>query len=780
MSSPHSLKVTAVNRAFVGFIARRPWLAIGLGLGLIVALAAGMKRLHADFTHKGFFWEDDPKVLRLDAFERRFGNDDLVLVALHSPSGIFDLESATLIQRLTREMWQVPEVVRVDSITNFNWVHSQNDDIVIEPLLPEALTPELLAQRRQVALAHESLPNYLINRDATVTVIMGQIKPGLDAPPDAPRITQALRKMVAEAKASPGWGDHVVHIGGGPPMTFAFQEITQTDVQRLVPMALGIAALFLVLLLRSLAGVLLPFVAVFGAVLGAFGFAGWTGQVQTVMSTAVPSILIAVGIADTVHILVTFLEELRRGTPRREAAHYSLTKNLLATFLTCLTTSIGFFSFASANLKPVGVLGAMAGAGALIAWVVAQLVVGGLLFVLPIKVKPLPPERFAATERKASNLVDFIARHKVGVIATTLALSAATLVVALGLDVNSDPIKYFRSDTPVRAANDFMERTMGNARSFELVISAGEDDGIKEPAFLQKVDRFQTWLEKQPRITRAVSILDVLKSTHKSLHGDDPAQYRIADDKQTIAQELLLYTMGLPQGMDVNDRITVKNDALRISVLNTVLTSREAVAAIEGAVAHGKSLGLDVEATGKYYLYQQTNEYVVQSFLTSLWSATLLIGVIMMVFLRSVRLGLISMFPNIVPLFAGGALLRLLGQPLDMGTVLVASVCLGISIDDTSHVLANFAYHRRQGVPPNQAMRLVMARTGPALLSTNGILIASFASFATATFVPNIYFGILTAFILSVALLADMFFTPALLLERPRAQAADQNERAVA
>ena len=121
----------------------------------------------------------------------------------------------------------------------------------------------------------------------------------------------------------------------------------------------------------------------------------------------------------------------------------------------------------------------------------------------------------------------------------------------------------------------------------------------------------------------------------------------------------------------------------------------------------------------------------------------------MMVFLRSFRLGLISMFPNVVPLFAGGALLRLLGQPLDMGTVLVASVCLGISIDDTSHVLANFAYHRRQGVPPNQAMRLVMARTGPALLSTNGILIASFASFATATFVPNIYFGILTAFILS-------------------------------
>jgi predicted RND superfamily exporter protein len=332
----------------------------------------------------------------------------------------------------------------------------------------------------------------------------------------------------------------------------------------------------------------------------------------------------------------------------------------------------------------------------------------------------------------------------------------------------------------VRVANEFMETTMSNARSFELVVSAGEDDGIKDPVFLAKVDAFQTWMEKQPRMTRAVSILDILKATHKSLHGDRPEAYRLGEDKQTIAQELLLYTMGLPQGMDVNDRITVKNDALRITVLNTILTSREAVASIEGILAEGKRRGLDVEATGKYYLYQQTNDYVVQSFLTSLWSATLLIGVIMMIFLRSIRLGLISMFPNIVPLFAGGALLRLLGQPLDMGTVLVASVCLGISIDDTSHVLANFAYHRRQGLPPNQAMRLVLAHTGPALLSTNGILIASFATFATATFVPNIYFGVLVAFILTMALVADMFFTPALLLRDPRREASAPPQRAVA
>ena len=141
------------NSAFVALVERRPLLALLAGLLIIAALVPGMGRLHADFTHKGFFWADDPKLLRLDAFERRFGNDDVVPLAVQSPSGIFDLETASLIQEMTARMWQVPEVIRVESISNFNWVHSQGDDIVIEPLLPAALTPEILAQRKRVALA---------------------------------------------------------------------------------------------------------------------------------------------------------------------------------------------------------------------------------------------------------------------------------------------------------------------------------------------------------------------------------------------------------------------------------------------------------------------------------------------------------------------------------------------------------------------------------------------------------------------------------------------------
>jgi predicted RND superfamily exporter protein len=227
---------------------------------------------------------------------------------------------------------------------------------------------------------------------------------------------------------------------------------------------------------------------------------------------------------------------------------------------------------------------------------------------------------------------------------------------------------------------------------------------------------------------------------------------------------MLLYTLALPPGTDVNDRITVSEDALRVTLVGNHENSSEAVALVNRAIAIGKDLGLEVWATGKYFLYQETSDYVVQSLLRSIATASLAIGLIMAVMLRSVRLGIVSMIPNLVPLFVAGALLRLLGRPLDLGTAMVASVALGICIDDTSQVLANFARIRREGVEPARALYRVMEHSLPSLLSTNGVLIASFASFVVATYIPNRLFGLLTAFVFVVALAADLLLTPALLL----------------
>jgi predicted RND superfamily exporter protein len=751
----------------VRFIARHPWRTMLLALALAATSAAGVTRARADFTHKAYFWDDDVHLQRFESFERRFGNDDAVVVAVHSPSGMFDLDSARLLQTLTERMWKVPEVIRVDSLANYNWVHARGDDIVVEPLLPEQLTPEVLQERRQIALHHEILPDYLVSRDGRTALLFARIKPGIDRPPNAPLITHTVEALAAELRRT----DHQLYVSGGPPTNAAFKEIATRDLGRLFPLALLTATIFLLLILRSLAGVLIPLSVVFLSLLSSFGFAGWAGIPLTNMSTVIPSIMIAIGIADSVHVLVTYYQARRDGHPWRDAARYSLEKNFLPTFLTSATTAVGFVTFVSANLKPVSGLGFMAAFGTMLAWVMTYSLLGPLLFLRPLRVRAAAGRQTGPrAEGLARRYTAFLVRHRRLVLLGAAVVAVGSLAVASTNQVNSDPMKYFRAHVPVRVANEFIERNVGGVRSLELVVESGREDGVKDPAFLARVEALQAWVQAQPGTTRAVSLIDVIKQTNRSLHGDQPQFYRIPGDRESIAQQLFLYTMNLPQGMDLNDRVTMRNDALRISVLTSITTSRELVAFLERIEQQGKVLGLDLRGTGKYSLYQRINGYVVNSFVSSFGQSVLFIGLLMVVFLRSIPLGLIAMIPNVLPVLIGGAFLRAIGQPLDLGTVLVASVCLGIAVDDTVHVMANFQRLRRQGESDLDAITSVFSSTAPALLSTTTILVITFATFAFADFTPNVFFGVLTSLILAIALLIDMVLTPVLLV-RPAARA---------
>jgi predicted RND superfamily exporter protein len=760
MTRLEELHVSRFNHRLVGLIEAHPRGAMALGLLVVLALGPGILRIQTDFTHTGFFSPDDPKLAKFEAFEKRFGNDDTVVIVVESPSGLYDSATLGLVQSLTEELWQVPEVIRVESVSNYNWLHGRGGEIVVEPFLPATLSPELIAERRRLAANDAILPRYLVSPDERTTLVAGRIKPALDRPPDSAAITHALRQVVENASVS----DETLHIQGTPVVTYAFEEVTLRDISRLVPLVLALVAFFLFAILRNAGLALLPFVTVSASMICAFGMAGYAGLVQVPLSTAIPSILIAVGIADTVHILVSYVHARRSGARREEAARYSLTRNLLPTFLTSLTTAVGFFSFMRAPLKPLAMLGLVTGFGTAMTWLFAFVVCGGALFVLPFRVEPRPDGRESASGSGARRLTDFVLRRRWAIVLLASALSGFCLWYATGIEVSTDPIKYFSRDLPVRRAHEALERDMGTSRSIELVVESGREGGALDLGFLQSVDALERELEKDPNVTDIVSIIDTLKQINRTLADDDPGAYTLPGDGDAVAQQMLLYTLALPPGTDLNDRITVKEDALRVTLVGNHENSSEAVALVERAIELGRQHGLQIWATGKYFLYQETSDYVVRSLLSSIASASLVIGLIMALMLRSLRLGVVSMIPNIVPLFVAGAVLRLLGRPLDLGTAMVASVALGICIDDTSQILANFARVRREGVAPRPALYRVMEHSLPSLLSTNAVLVASFASFVVATYIPNMLFGLLTAFVFVVALVADLLLTPALLL----------------
>jgi uncharacterized protein len=758
-----AIAVSPRVRAAVGLIRRRPFVTLVCGVALVLLAAAGLTSVRADFTHRGYFWDDDIHLKRFDSFERRFGNDDRVVIAIHSPSGVFDLDSAGLLQEMTDKLWRVPEVIGVDSLSNYNWVHAAGEDVVVEPLLPKTLTPQLLEERKRIALADEIIPDYLVSRDAQTALVIARIKPGIDAPPDAPKISRTARELVDSVRRT----DHSFYIAGGVPLDDAFEAVATTDLAKLLPRALAIAAIFLALMLRSASGVVLPLGVVLLSLLATIGFAGWTGIALTNISVALPSIMIAVGIAESMHVMLTYNEGAREGMSRGDAATYALEKNFLPTFLTSSTTAIGFVTFIGAGLKPISGLGVLAAFGTQLSWILTYLLLGPLLFLLPLRQPRAAPLAAPLPERWSTRYALFLVRHRRTVLTGATVLAIGSTALALTNEVNSDTLKYFGKSVPIRVAHDFIEDKVGGVRELELVIDSGHEGGVKEPGFLHRIDALQRWIEGQPGVTRALSIVDIIKRTHRSLNGDDPSAYVLPNDAAAIGQELFLYSLNLPQGMDLNDRVTLKQDALRVTVLVKLPTSNETMDLIQRIEQEAKRLGLNAHVTGKYSLYQRINRYVVNAFVSSFAQSVVFIGAWIMLFLRSVSLGIIAMIPNVLPVLAGGAMLRLLGMQLDIGNVLVASVTLGIAVDDTIHVLSNFRRLRLQGRSEFEAMREVFAHTAPALFSSTAVLVMTFATFVLADFVPNANLGILTALILAFALLVDMTLTPVLLVRTP-------------
>jgi len=747
-------------------ITEKPWWILGLSFAVMAVLSMGLGKMKVNFTHTAFFRSTDPMLQRFDAFERQFGNDDAVIVVVHSPSGIFDAETAALLRKLTDQMWKVPEVIRVDSLTNFQWVHAEGDEIEIEPLLPRDgdLSPQLLEERKQVALKHEVLPDYLVSKDGKTAVVYAKLKPGIDHPPDAPLITAETKKIVESLQS----GDHTFHLTGGPIVNNAFKDSSQKDLSVLVPALLLMVATLLAFTFRRIGGVIMPFFVIITTVLATFAFSGWLGLEMSTVTFSLPQVLIAVCVAESVHLLVGFYRARKAHRSRREAAQYTLQKNFMATLLTSSTTALGFYSFISANLPPIENFGILAGLGTTYTWLMTYGIVGPMMVVWPGKEPTTGADTVEDDLTQSTpftrSFIAFIDRTRWGVIATFIGLLALSGYLGSKNVVNSNPYEYFREGLPVREAQQFVLKNLGGTAMFEVVVSAGVEDGIKEPAFLHKVEELEKRVLEIDGINRTISIVDILRQMNRALNGGEQAHYKLPATKEGVAQELLLYTMGLPQGMDVNDRMTIKNDALRISLISTITDSNTAVAAAEQIERLGKELGIDAKTTGKMLLYQGMNGHVVDSFLSSLGSALLLIGLIMVVSFRSLRLGIISMIPNVVPLVFGGAVLYFLSGTLDIGTVLVASVSLGIAVDDTIHILTHFNLHRADGMTTRESLERLMAHSGPAMISTTLILITGFSTLAFGDFIPNVYFGLLTAIILGLGLATDFLLLPAILL----------------
>lgn len=777
------------------FIVNRPYMAMLIFLVTLLILLPGVFSITSKWSPRIWFDQDHVEIQKLNRFEQQFGSDTFISLGFHHPKGVFQNDVLKKIQKVTEEMWKVKDVIRVESISNYNMIRAEEDDIIINPFLQdlealeegEELSSSQLLKLKKEAMADDVLPDFFLSKDGTYTILYAYLIPGLDG--KEPNFTEAVaqtRELISQyeqAPPIPGIDQESLQIfmTGPAAGNDAFREVSASDNIKLIPFMFSFIVLILFLQFRSFTTIIMA-LGLIGTTIGVtFGLMGHTGIIFNSLLAAIPGVLLAICIADAVHIFTSYFYFRELHYNSHNAIHLSLVKNFQPTLLTSISTAISFLSITHTDIAPIRDLGILSGFGTLMAWLFTYLILGAIISLLSPyldkrEVKTFEFSNFfnkstrdASQERMKKRatsrfIAGLIFKLRFPIMLIFVAITVISIIIALRNEVNSDPMKYFHNSVPIRVAYDFTGTKLDGLRGIEFVVDSGKAEGIKEPEFLIKLDRFMDWMVKDEEITRVRSVREIIKKMNQTLHQGKESEYKIPDSSAAVGQLLFLYTIGLPQGMDLNNQFTLDNRHLRIKVTWKIETSKESELKAAYLVEKAKDFGLNISTGGNAPIYLSMNQKVVETFFSSMAMALCLVSLLLFLVYKDFFISLMAMLPNVIPLIFGGALMELLDKPIDIGTSIVSTVCLGIAVDDTIHFISSYKQYRAQGMNPIDAITETFLVTGKALVITTVLLVVGFGAFIFADFVPNRNFGMLCAMILFLALLTDLLFLPALLL----------------
>jgi len=745
-------------------IISHPNRAIILSVLMVLIFLPGLFQIKSDFSYRIWYSEQDPLLQRYDFYEKLFGNDDSLVLGIYKEDGLYNEESLIHLQELTEEIWKIDSVIRVDSLTNFDYVDIVEDEIDVGALVnTENIDTKYLTKLKSKVKSHSFIEENYISKDGKLSIIVAKIKPSFNGIADNELITKQIRDLVEKKGLKP----YKYQIIGTAILTHIFKEITEEDVQRLVPILFIIFTLILWMIYKNISGVLIPYIILVTSILTMMGLSGFLGLKINTLSVVAPNILLTVAIADSVHLLTVFFISKAHGNSVESSVRHSLIKNFYPTLLTSLTTCIGFLSFSNAKIEPISGMGLMVGFGVLFAWLLTYGLIAPLLlkFVKDDHEIEVEKDVKVVISKKSKQSIAVINRFRWPILILTILSIAGSLHLAIKtLKVNLDPYSQFPDDYKFIQDINMIEKHNGPSDSIIFLINAGGINKAKSSEFLVRVEKFQTWLENQRYIHSTFAITDIIKDINKTLNQNQRSMEIIPDDGDTIAQELVFYSMGLPPGKELNDKISLKSDFINLSAKWTVRNSQEALMLFRKMEAKAVEFGLDAKITGKTPLFHELTPYVVSSFVNSFLLAFILITLILIITLKSLKLGLLALIPNLYPLIIGCLFFVLFKWDIDMGSVIIASVCLGIAVDDSIHFLFSYKKLKDKKLTTVAALEEVFETTIPSLINTTLIIVAGFGVFYFAKYVPNSNFGVMVALILTVALLADIFILPAVLL----------------
>jgi len=766
---------------YAAWVVQKRWLVIVLTLIATTLLAAGGKNLAFTNDYRAFFSKENPQLLAFEELQEAYTKSDNVLIMLEPKNGdVFSADTLAAVADLTDRAWQIPFSIRVDSLTNYQHMDAEEDDLIVADLVEEidSASAADLEGIREIALAQPTIVKKLLSPNSQVT----GINVTMEMPPELTAEQLALpavertakdpmlaleeavtfvRAMVADMEEE--YPDIKFTSSGLVLLNNAFSEASITDMTTIIPLAFGVIIVGVLVLIASPIAMIATVLVVFMSIMAAMGTAGWLGFKLTPPSASAPTLILTLAVADCVHFLVTFYQNLRKGMERQAAVIESLRINFTPIFLTSITTAIGFLSLNASDAPPFRDLGNITAMGVMFAFIFAVTFLPALAAVLPSRAKVKEASKATLMDGLADFVIAFRRRLFWGMGAIMIVLA----LMAPRNELNDVFVHYFDESVPFRAEVDEITDKLSGLYIVDFSVDSGEEGGVSQPWFLADVEKFENYLMGLPEVQHVSVITETMRRLNRSMHGDDQAYYKLPESRELSAQYLLLYEMSLPYGLDLNNQINFDKSTTRISATLETISTQEMLRIEQEAVEWMTENTPRIVSvpSGPTIMFSHIGMRNIISMLSGTAIALVLISLILVFALRSFKFGAISLIPNIAPaLMAFGVWGMLVGE-VGLAVSVVVAMTLGIVVDDTIHFLSKYLRARRErGMNAEDAIRYAFNTVGVALTVTTVVLVAGFMVIALSNFQVNSQMGLLTAITIAIALIVDFLFLPTLLL----------------
>ena len=746
---------------FTYFIIQYRVVVITLTLISLFVFAYFLKDIGVEGSYRIWFKKDSEIIQHYDTFMNNFGSDSRAVIAFEKDN-LFDKETLQDIRDITDALSSSQYIVSSTSITNFPAiiVEGENgDEIVVRSYFEylDDLTQDEIDSVKETILKDNFITGRILSKDAKATIISARLSQ--EGAIEGGEVYRIISDNVAAILAPYEAKGYKFYVTGDPIVQNQFVVIATNDGIIFTTIAILSVLLLLFFMFRTYLGTLIPmFIVIFTFIL-VISLQTILGYKLNSFTANLPIFILAIGIVHAVHFYWIWAIGLKKGMDTNQAIAYSMNKNFNAIALTSLTTAIGFASLGISDVVPIRTLGIASATSAVIAFTGTIVFMPAVLSYFTSVTNVREPK----TLINPLGYADFISRNDKKIVLISLGLAIFFSIGFYNVKINNNAIEYFQESHIVRQSIEFIKNNITGPMGYEIVVDSGSENGIKEPEFLANVDKFSKEFNAQFEDVLGVSSLaDTIKEFNRLMHNQDDAFNIIPQTKDEIGQYLLLYNLSLPAGVELNDRVDITNQFLRISCNTNSVSSTQDIMMIDWANEWWAKTKYKAFVTGQVAMFAKMQMSIVDTLVYSLLTAVILISVVMFFIFRDIKLLGYFLIPNLFPLLAALGAMGWLNINLDMGVAISAAIILGIAVDDTIHFFNKYLSHRANGYNIHDSIEYVMQYTGGAIILTTVVLSLSFFMLLFSSFNPNVFFAVTTITALIVALIANLLLLPAL------------------